>query len=333
MEHSRPKRVVYLFGAGATHAELKGLFPQLIEKGQGLLISDVSSRVIEKARLNPRYRSHIGMVSATTGSLNIELLISLIENSKVHDWEYKTRLLKKLVRQDIQGILTEPRLRHFYLHKALLEFHSLGATEGQEKLTGLISLNYEDVLDRAYEAYKQHYGEPECCLFPQRRPSTGGNIPLLKLHGSFVWEKLVVRGRRRPIEIIPLGSGKSYLHAPYRFIWNQALETLIGCDTLRVVGCSLSQNDFHLIDLLFQAHLEKGEAFEIEVIAPDPEGRKIRENYGFLPGIRTLVQIEGHLVPAEEPENAFREWLKYKALAVLGEEATRRTRYLSKVVR
>ncbi|HEX3250422.1 MAG TPA: hypothetical protein VHS05_13410 [Pyrinomonadaceae bacterium] len=46
------KKVTYLFGAAATHAELVALNPYLIPEQEGLLISNVSSRVIEKARLD-----------------------------------------------------------------------------------------------------------------------------------------------------------------------------------------------------------------------------------------------------------------------------------------
>src|SRR5260370_27722674 len=122
-------------------------------------------------------------------------------------------------------------------------------------------------------------------------------LPILKLHGFFNWREQKIRGRIRTIEIIPLGSTKSYLHVPYGSIWNRALEVLIACNTLRVVGCSLSQNDFHLIDLLFKAHLERKDAFDIELIAPQRTGDQIRYNYGFFPQIKTLGRIERYLIP------------------------------------
>ena len=82
---TKKKKVAYLFGAGATHAELINIEPDLLREKQGLLIRDVSSRVIEKARANKNYRLNLETVSSTSGSLNIELLISLLENSKIHD--------------------------------------------------------------------------------------------------------------------------------------------------------------------------------------------------------------------------------------------------------
>jgi len=329
MAEAKPSKIVYLFGAGATHAELQNIEPDLREKGYGLLVSDVSSRVIARARRDPLYLKDVRTISGTKGSLNIELLISLIENSKIHDWEYKTRRLRTLVQEDIEEILTASRTRRFHLHKALLELHEHAATQEREKLTGLISLNYDDVLDAAY---RQYYGAERYCFSLESDPAAARGIPLLKLHGSFNWTNKTIRGRKRTIEIIPLGSTKSYMHPPYVCIWNQALETLIGCDALRVIGCSLSQNDVHLIDLLFKAHLERGAAFKMEIIAKENVGAGIRHNYGFFPALKTLTEIPDSLVPEPEPENPFKTWLKYKGLKMLGKAKVGRTRYLKRVI-
>jgi hypothetical protein len=78
--------------------------------------------------------------------MNIELLLSLIENSKIHRWEDKTRYLKGLVQKDIQARLTRSRRSRFYLHRALLEFHQRPETTKEEKLVALISLNYDKVV-------------------------------------------------------------------------------------------------------------------------------------------------------------------------------------------
>lgn len=323
---SQPKKIVYLFGAGATHAELTNLYNNLSPE-LGLLTTNVSDRVIEKARRSARYLKGVETVSATSGSLNIELLISLIENSKIHGWEYKTQQLKRLVREDIKSILTASRTKRFYLHRALFELHEQETTKAKEKIIGLISLNYDDVLDHAY---KERYGKPNYFFSLEGDTSSSKKTPLLKLHGSFNWSGKAIRGRRRTIEIIPLGSTKSYLHAPYGFIWNRALEILIECDTLRVIGCSLSQNDAHLVDLLFKAHLERPEAFDIEIIGP--AGEQIQKSYGFFPHIKTLIELEEHLIPDLAPQNAFKTWLKYKSLAMLRENI-KTTRHLKKVVR
>jgi hypothetical protein len=335
MPEGEPKKIAYLFGAGATHAELHNLDQDLVEqKALGLLIGDVSKRVIEKARCSEEYIKGIelvsgtsGMVSGTSGSFNIELLISLIESSKVNGWEYKTSCLKQLVQKDIETVLSKFDTNRFCLHRGLFELHKHRAMGSQEELIGLISLNYEDVLD---QAYKESYGVPDYCLSLADRPPSE-SIPLLKLHGSFGWKKGVkVRGRRRIIEIIPMGAAKSYLHAPYGFIWNRALEVLIRCDILRVVGCSLSPNDSHLIDALFKAHLERNKAFDLEIINSTKAGEDIKRNYAFFRGIKLLTDAENS-VPEPNPANPFREWLKYRSIRILGESTIRRTKHLRKL--
>jgi hypothetical protein len=328
MALEQKKKVAYLFGAGATHAELFALNPYLQRATDGLLIRDVSSRVIERARQDVNYLRGLEPVSnASSGSLNIELLISLIENAKINDWANKTAYLKRLVREDIQAVLTPYRRGRFYLHRALLQLHTRKFALAKEEVVGFISLNYDDVLDKAY---KEFYGNPDYC-FTLEDGAGGTNVPLLKLHGSFNWNNAKIRGRHKPIEIIPLGSAKTYLHAPYAFIWNRALEVLIECDALRVIGCSLSPNDVHLIDLLFKAHLERQHAFDIEIIDADGVGENIRDSYGFFPGIRSLTNIEGLYFPDTNPPNPFKEWLRYKSRNMLGETRVKRHNYLRKV--
>jgi hypothetical protein len=199
----------------------------------------------------------------------------------------------------------------------------LDKVKKKEELLGLVSLNYDTVLD---EAYKAIFGiDPNYCFSFQGKPQKEP-IPLLKLHGSFNWDKIDIRGKRRNLDIIPLGSTKNYLHIPYNFIWSRALELLIQCDVLRVIGCSLSQNDIHLIDLLFKAHLEKGEPFEIQIIGPETTGESIQRTYGFFPRIQRLTQIEPPLVREETTKNAFKTWLRDKGCAMLGDDA-HRTRF------
>lgn len=328
MAQEQIKKVAYLFGAGATHAELFALNPYLQRATDGLLIRDVSSRVIDRAGHDAAYLQGLETISnPSSASLNIELLISLIENSKIKDWSNKTDFLKRLVREDIQAVLTPYRRGRFYLHRALLQLHTRKAVLAKEEVVGFISLNYDDVLDRAYTEF---YGNPDYC-FTLEDGAESANIPLLKLHGSFNWNNAKIRGRHRAVDIIPLGSAKTYLHAPYAFIWNRALEVLIECDTLRVIGCALSPNDVHLIDLLFKAHLERQHAFDIEIIDADRIGEYIRESYGFFPGIRSLTNIEGLYFPDTDPPNAFKEWLRYKSRNMLGETRVKRHRYLRKV--
>ena len=151
MAEAKPTRIVYLFGAGATHAELQNIDPDLTAKNRGLLVSHVSSRVIERARRDPQYVTDLAMVSGTSGSLNIELLISLIENSKILGWgiqdpNSKTIWCGKTFKTFFPA---NPQLAPSILHKALFELHEQPASQRKEKLTGVISLNYEEHIGRA----------------------------------------------------------------------------------------------------------------------------------------------------------------------------------------
>jgi hypothetical protein len=328
-----PRKVVYLFGAGATHAEIKNLDVDSNDERCGLLIRHVSSRVIQAVKRNAKYLAGVETVTGTTGSLNIELLISLLENSKIFGWRDKTALLIKHVERDITHILSPQLTRKFYLHKALFEYHKHRKTRQKETVLGLISLNYDDVVGSAFESIMQK--RPEYCLQLRLRRASleKSSVPLLQLHGSFRWRNRTIGQRKRPIEIIPIGSSKSYTHVPYGHIWNRALELLIECDCLRVIGCSLSANDAHLIDLLFKAHLQRKDAIEIEIIDKTVVAERIRDNYGFFPRIRTLSDLADQTIPDPNPLNPFGTWLRYQSIAILGKATARRMRFIRQVVK
>ena len=95
----------------------------------------------------------------------------------------------------------------------------------------------------------------------------------------------------------------------------------------------LSQNDTHLVDLLFKTHLERApnDTIDIEIINSEDTGETIRKDYGFFPGIRTLTKIE-NLVANPNPPSAFQAWLEAKADATLG-VGVKHTRYLRKLKR
>lgn len=323
------KKVVYLFGAGATHAEIINVVSDpraSYREKYGLLISDVSKRVMQAARKLEWFKEKEEVFTSTKGSLNIEFLISLFENNQIND-EYINKL-KDLVENDIKKILTNELKQKFYLHKALFELHTL--IEEQEEPLGFISLNYDDVLDMAYEEIFK--SEPNYCLETKKNDS----IPLLKLHGSFTWENIQVYEKRKNISIMPIGINKNYLFPPYNFIWGEAFEVLVRCDTLRIVGCSLNQGDLGLIDLLFKAHLERDKEITMEIIDFQPENsyHPIKANYGFFSGIVEPREIEGTLIGDDailKPDvgNPFKIWLIAKTARMLDDKVSQ-TKYLKK---
>ena len=333
-------KVAYLFGAGATHAEVMNSTENADEafrEKYGLLISHVSKRVIKKVNESvPWMRDHEDIFASRKGTFNIELLISLFENNRVPD--HVIRKLKNAVHDDIKDVLSDNRIRKFYLHNALLELHQ--KINEKEELIGTISLNYDTVLD---DAYKRNDFVPHYCLSSENREG----IPLLKLHGSFDWVNGVsIDGRRRPIDIIPIGMNKNYLFPPYNFVWAKAYELLKRCDVLRIIGCSLSQTDLGLIDLLFKSHSDKGSGIKLKVIDFQPQNgyHSIKTNYGFFPNIiepnppqeRVNLNDPEELLIADiqmsdyENGNPFKIWLKAKALSIFSESEIESTKYLKK---
>lgn len=328
------KKVVYLFGAGATHAEILNLEDNASENflsKNGLKISSVSKRVMNRAQNSKKFKEYVEEVTYRKGNVNIELLISLFESNQIPDVDFKVKHLKKLIENDIQKILSSDKKRKFYLHKALFELHSL--IHNKETLTGVISLNYDDVLDLAYKTIHGN-AKPNYCHTSEGEGKKQ-DIPLLKLHGSFNWININSFGKIKNIPIIPFGINKNYLMPPYNFIWSRAFEILAQCDILRIIGCSLSQNDIGLIDLLFKAHLERKGRFSMEIINMEDVGQRNKNNYGFFPAIKTFDEIEDGLI-SEHTENKdsdllnpFRIWLKAKALRMVKKDLNK-TKYLKK---
>ena len=327
------KKVAYLFGAGATHAEIQNLEPSPSETffyKNGLLISNVSQRVIKSAQKARGFKKNVEFVTSTEGSLNIELLLSLLELNRIPGAESKVKTLHKLIRGDIEKILSKRKKNRFYLHKAFFELHS--SIKEEEELLGVISLNYDDVLDEAYMRLKLN-GEspPNYCHTSKKGPG----VPLLKLHGSFNWDNIKTTRKSKPVSIVPLGINKNYLIPPYNFIWSRSFEVLSQCDILRIIGCALSQNDIGLIDLLFKAHLERDESFEIQIVDFEETADEIKNNYGFFPGIVKPHEIEGTLIADEliskerNVGNPFKIWLKAKGIRMLGDRINQ-TRFLKK---
>ena len=328
------KKVVYLFGAGATHAEVMNMHKELtakIIKEKGLLIEHVSRRVIAKARKDKNFIKDIECIISSNRPSNIEELISLIETNRIKKASKKTDKLRKLVEKDILSHLRgDKESNEPVLYKSLLELHN--RIDDKEKVLGLITLNYDNLLDKAYTKILRK--EPNYCT----KFGSSNDWPLLKLHGSFEWPKIRMGKNEISVGIMPLGIRKDYLELPFNFIWGRAGEILAECDTLRVIGCSLAQNDWGLIDLLFKSHLWKGEPYEIEIIDFDTAGEYIRNHFGFLPRITKAYGIESGIIAGDinSPDvhplaNPFKIWLDAKARRMLNQGEIASTTYLKQV--
>lgn len=162
-------------------------------------------------------------------------------------------------------------------------------------------------------------------------------IPMiLQLHGAFTWKfgvPIKVAALKADTEYtgetlwIPpaiLKESKSY---PFNKINGLAHELLLhDCDILRVVGSSLTQNDWNVIAMIFNAQriarLTRGTSFLIELIMPSKACDDIRNSCTYLKSIKTIGDIsDGDFAPYKEEKPPYADpdmnnpllyWLKEK---------------------
>ncbi len=331
-------RIVYLFGAGATHAE-KALSYKIAGKvlnaNNGLLARYVSKRVIRnlsggKSSILEKYgvtkfsRDEFRLLWGENPLIDVELFISLLENLRTSKAEKDVRILRDSFKKDIcKNLFVERQQISPRLYSALIELH--GINKSKETLLGFLTLNYDSVLEKAFVAVKKKfdYGfdikldEP----FSIKDNAGEDNHILLKLHGSFNWcfdddkTDTIKAGNECSKEAlwIPPSTNKLYLDYPYNIIHGKAYELLSKCDILRVVGCSLNQNDIGLISLLFRTQkLRQSNPYSIELITKDESARNIAKRLAMLcPFKESLYKKEEGKEVSMNQDNPFLEWLYY----------------------
>ncbi|MCP4230012.1 MAG: hypothetical protein GY771_07670, partial [bacterium] len=246
-------RVVYLIGAGATQAEIDhkgGERVNLLMADHSILGNGLSSRVVSKAT---KYANLPG-ISTTEPNLDVEKLISLLDETGLTSHQEAASQLRKLYFQEIidvlsyKGVLDEPELSLL-----LLQMHNDKLLKDSvEMLLGIINLNHDPLYQIAFEQVCSGVNlgfEFQSATFTNRR----GVPPLLKPHGSFNWKRglpirtIMLAPDDTPSEDvlwIPPTILKESKEYPFNKIAAQALELLTNCDVLRIVGCRLSQNDW-----------------------------------------------------------------------------------------
>jgi hypothetical protein len=333
----QPKQIVYLLGAGATQAEVEYLGARpvnLMMRDSARLGEGVSTAVLQRA--GPRWRP----VPAGQ-DLDIEKLISLLGASGVNRLVtvaeqmrrgYFDEILRRLRRA---GIIERPQLA-----KALFEMHKRAAFRRTvETLSGVITTNHDGLLQVASQ---QVFGQVALgfpFLSDGFSPATAGSVPfVLQLHGSFTW-RLAVPPRASPLHRgsryspdtlwIPPSILKESKNYPFNKVLAMAYELLARrCDVLRVVGASLTQNDWNILSLIFNAQrhkeLARGTAFKIEVIASQRGGERIAKESAYLKNITPIGYLtEGSFADYKDYQekdppassdltNPFAYWLKEK---------------------
>lgn len=329
----RPKQVVYLWGAGATHAEAQhlGATISLLMGDKGEFGDGIATRILRRVGSS-------GMSSFGTGeSVDIEKLISLLAASGVDEHSrlademrraYFTELKESLAKA---GVLDKPRLA-----VQLLNMHmNRKFREEVEALSGIITTNHDGLLQVASQNVfgKVNLGFKFSSLAFTEAISNSVP-PILQLHGSFTWRFGI------PIKVSKLREGSKFTDTvwipptilkeaknyPFNKLSGLAYELLAKhCNVLRVVGASLTQNDWNILSLIFHAqqHIEftNGTAFLIELIMPQDNGEKISKECAYIKNLTPIGYLtEGHFAdykdreiePESDMANPFAYWLSEK---------------------
>jgi hypothetical protein len=279
------KRIVYLFGAGATHGEIK-----LHDETINILMPNIREGMLEK--IDKRKIKNLSEVKneLSNEKTDVEHLITLYESTGIRKHDIIAKKLKQLFREEIQEKIM--KLGDNFVPKllsALIDMHEIAGLD--EKLIGILTLNYEDLVEKAVQEVK---GEIDYSIRMKEKHSnlTLGNVsyPILKLHGSFNWKNefpitLTDDKKIGPDDVlwIPPGVEKKKERYPFSIIWGRAKE-ILDCDILRIIGCSLSRNDWQLISLLYttqRLNINKKE-YIIELINYSNQGGMIKDNYPYL---------------------------------------------------
>ena len=141
---------------------------------------------------------------------------------------------------------------------------------------------------------------------------------MLQVHGSFTWQFGM------PIQVTPLRKTSKYSpetvwipptilkeskNYPFNKLLGLAYELLTKrCDVLRVIGASLTQNDWNVLSLIFNAqrHREyvRGSAFRVELIMPHDVGEKIKRECAYIQELTPIGYLsEGQFAEYKETDN------------------------------
>lgn len=307
-------RVAYLLGAGASQGAIKydgSLRNILLES-----ISEAIVKRIDKDKINQLIEVRNDLVLGA----NIEQLITLYEASGISKHRGIAKGLRVLFRQEIEKTIKELEKTYRDLGKSftptllscLIDMHSV--TGLNEELVLILTTNYEDLIEKALE---QVLGGINYVVKTVRKDGRyhikEEVIPLLKLHGSFNWRNefpiLISRKKAREEDVlwIPPGIVKRKESYPFNLIWGKARE-LLDCDILRIIGSSLSTNDWELLSLIYTTQnlrTDKKLPYLIEVIDFTQKCEELREKYEYFnfKSILEIPEVKEYLVHTHFPQS------------------------------
>ncbi len=279
-------KVVYLFGAGASHACVMAAGLSF-----GILMRDLSDPLREKvegivADKYPDEPTIAALVNAViTDDADVEHIITFLDQSisSLHKRfaedlrvAFESVLGARLER--IEEELGGPPVN---LYEAVLDLHQVEGVG--EELTGMLTLNCDQYIEAAIALA----GREVDLGIDLGQDAALPAYTLLKLHGSFGWKHswLVSLGAGYAAPLwIPPGIQKKKDDYPFNLLWGRARE-LLDCDVLRIVGCRLGPNDWDLISLLFttrHTNARRDQAYRIEVINSPKTVVDLQERHPYL---------------------------------------------------
>jgi len=248
--------------------------------------------------------------------IDVEHLITLYEASGTKKHNKVAKDLKKLFREEIEEKIDQLGDDFFpKLLASLLDMHTI--VQFQEELIAIITLNYEDLLEQAMQHINGGINYSIRTVNKNKDYSiSNNNIPIVKLHGSFNWKSefpISVQKRIKKEEDvlwIPPGVVKKRENYPFNMLWSIARE-LLDCDILRIVGCSLSRNDWELIALLFttqRLRTDKKE-YSIELIDYPTKCDVIKSDYRYLTmnSILDILEMRSYFINEHFPQHRNKE--------------------------
>lgn len=297
VENSGQKSVVYLIGAGASHACV-----EFVGCARGILMRHLNPLLAKAVR---ELVTADGEIDSTIVSLvnavvdentDFEHVITFLEESPsaLHrNFANKLKnVFERVLRRELETIQMEVGADRLKLYSALLDMYKVNGFT--ENLKGILTINYDNYIE---EAIQNTFGNTaDFGVQVEGHAGTDESLVLLKLHGSLEWSD------RWPIHNfdgsstlwIPPGIQKSKERYPFNVVWGRAREVL-DCNVLRIVGCRLSGSDWDLISLLFttrHTNASRG-GYTIEVIDSPFHAINLQKQYPYLE-IKSILEIDDY---------------------------------------
>lgn len=355
-------KVLYLFGAGATLGALKhvgrglefgtgDVASKVTDLAGGYASQSIATGDDKEGTVVPIHDEIINFLGHK--GLDMEHLLTTLD--ELHSQQQSSvlrRLYYRAIKQYQDQVINENdvirKTLYYYLVEACayrpkadpkLSDSSTLEFVNDEHCIGFMTLNYDEIFENAVAAFRSEnsnaggiysVGDYEAIDSHKHNALLQDGTPYLKLHGSVGWQlsrqvdsessgNHVSAGN---VLWVPPGIHKRYAGYPFNALWGRASELISQAQILRVIGCSLSHNDWDLIPMLFQYQKLRpsNPPLKIEFIGNKEDHCRVKKSYQYLdvtwyydvlqPQIENECQSIKTLPYEVKPEgNWFENWL------------------------